>query len=1032
MSPGTASLRCVSWNIAGKYKLLQLQQLQQYLENFDIICFTETHRTQKGDVDFKNFKVYEFPDSQCNQEYPRGGACLLVKHQVKKFVKHVKLLMTDFIEIVFTNGSKLINLYIPPTDSVYYDEQYIELLCSLFIEADEEHTPIASMGDLNSRLGDLNDLDGNYTYANNVDSRVNENGRHLKQVLFSSSSALPLNNLNTTEQKFGGGFTFKRNEKKSQIDWCFVNDCMLPSIETFQVDTQCPLISDHYPIVTGMNICGDRSADLLIKAAIDLNHSTANHSKVPLISAENTNLSLLTNLMKIEGDKVTPENMTSNEIADFLYTNIHRFGKICKTPKPSSTVPNNIMDNSTVSSFHQLYQRKEEAKWKFVLESTDSKNLWNSINMKGEIKGNPETHLDVNELAEIHSNKSKIDPTQVYLKDITTDTTNAELDKDITETEIGEAVEKLKKSKTSDGIGVSTVKSILPVIMSMLVIFYNLIFKGGKEAYPSVWMNFVNAIAKKGRLLPPKFVRFITVMGMFEKIYQIILSSRLYSFLKVPFQQTAYQTGKGCNLHVMTIRLLKVLTKKTKQKLVIVFTDFEAAFDLVSRRLLFQKLVRIGVSAGMLTALIAIYEAGKSVVEHRGEYSDYLVLLAGVKQGAPPSGLLYIAYTMGLIDVYELRFKPEPLIGLLHLLMHADDILMLSTCHNTALEKVKCLIQYCKDNYIRLQITKCAIMCVNGSKEDEMVSLNIDDLVLGSTVCEVYLGSAITNSNKLSDDVNADIKLRQVGVVKYFAFLRNNVHAPVPVKLKVLDVCLLMSLLYNSETWADSKFQKLETVYRRMLKSILGVGMTTCTELLYIELGVLSLQTRVLVKQWSFWKKVLEMGRENPIIQVIELARHYNLKEVRHYDNLLEMYSSAEEIVSNFFDKIRTAIRQKAENGRSKYATYLEINPNLETPAIYNNLYDRNQVSMVAKLRLSSHNLNVEMGRRTGLSREERLCHCGDEVETEKHFLLECGLYHEIRERYNVINELSISKVLNDINYINYIKECINKRKTLT
>ena len=56
-------------------------------------------------------------------------------------------------------------------------------------------------------------------------------------------------------------------------------------------------------------------------------------------------------------------------------------------------------------------------------------------------------------------------------------------------------------------------------------------------------------------------------------------------------------------------------------------------------------------------------------------------------------------------------------------------------------------------------------MCVNGSKEDEMVSLNIDDLVLGSTACEVYLGSAITNSNKLSDDVNADIKLRQVGGV---------------------------------------------------------------------------------------------------------------------------------------------------------------------------------------------------------------------------------------------------------------------------
>ena len=215
-----------------------------------------------------------------------------------------------------------------------------------------------------------------------------------------------------------------------------------------------------------------------------------------------------------------------------------------------------------------------------------------------------------------------------------------------------------------------------------------------------------------------------------------------------------------------------------------------------------------------------------------------------------------------------------------------------------------------------------------------------------------------------------------------------------------------------------------------MLKSILGVGMTTCTELLYIELGVLSLQARVTLKQWNFWKKVLEMGRENPIIQVIELGRQYNLKEVRHYDDLVEMYSSPEEIVSKFFDKVRTSIRQKAENGRSKYATYLEINPELEPPIIYNKLFNKNQVSMVAKLRLSSHNLNVEMGRRTGLSREQRLCHCGVDVETEKHFLLDCGLYHEIREKYDVSNDLSVSRLLNDVNYVSYIKECMDTRKT--
>ena len=82
-------------------------------------------------------------------------------------------------------------------------------------------------------------------------------------------------------------------------------------------------------------------------------------------------------------------------------------------------------------------------------------------------------------------------------------------------------------------------------------------------------------------------------------------------------------------------------------------------------------------------------------------------------------------------------------------------------------------MQYCVDNFIRLQITKCAIMCVNGDDDDEL-SLQIDNLTLNNTECEVYLGSSITKSTKLVDDVNADIKLRQISIVKYFAFLRNN------------------------------------------------------------------------------------------------------------------------------------------------------------------------------------------------------------------------------------------------------------------
>ena len=162
--PGNVSLQCVSWNIAGKYELFSLKQLQLYIERYDIICLTETHATQSGSVNFPNYKVFEFPDYNCNHEYPRGGICLLVKHEIKNYIKSVSLLMTDFVEIVFTNDLRLINLYIPPVDSAYYDEQYIELLCSMFVEADIEKRSLISMGDLNVRLGNLNSISNDYTF----------------------------------------------------------------------------------------------------------------------------------------------------------------------------------------------------------------------------------------------------------------------------------------------------------------------------------------------------------------------------------------------------------------------------------------------------------------------------------------------------------------------------------------------------------------------------------------------------------------------------------------------------------------------------------------------------------------------------------------------------------------------------------------------------------------------------------------------------------------------------------------------------
>ena len=173
---------------------------------------------------------------------------------------------------------------------------------------------------------------------------------------------------------------------------------------------------------------------------------------------------------------------------------------------------------------------------------------------------------------------------------------------------------------------------------------------------------------------------------------------------------------------------------------------------------------------------------------------------------------------------------------------------------------------------------------------------------------------------------------------------------------------------------------------------------------------------------------MLELNENEPLVYVVNLCKQYKIKEVAHYERLMERYESVDEIASEFLDKIKSSIRRKAENGRTKYATYITVNPLLETPSVYSSIYGHKNVSMVAKLRTSAHNLQIEMGRRTKTAKENRKCHCGD-VEDEKHFLTQCPGYENVRRKHQVDASTSWCNVLGNGMYAEYIKELYEARK---
>ena len=89
---------------------------------------------------------------------------------------------------------------------------------------------------------------------------------------------------------------------------------------------------------------------------------------------------------------------------------------------------------------------------------------------------------------------------------------------------------------------------------------------------------------------------------------------------------------------------------------------------------------------------------------------------------------------------------------------------------------------------------------------------------------------------------------------------------------------------------------------------------------------------------------------------------------------------------------------------QNKLQCYLDLNREYTVSSYLSTVTDEKLRKTLTMYRLSDHKLAIETGRhrQTWLPREDRLCQlCPQrEVETEQHFLLQCGTYEDLRTKF--------------------------------
>ena len=487
-------------------------------------------------------------------------------------------------------------------------------------------------------------------------------------------------------------------------------------------------------------------------------------------------------------------------------------------------------------------------------------------------------------------------------------------------------------------------------------------------------------------------------MDSLAKIYDRILCKRLELWFKPDREQAGAQKGRSCTEWIVCLRLLMDYALFRKVKLYVAFIDFSKAYDRVPRSGLIRALRALGCGVVMLCALAAMYENTQLVLG-----AAIISVTFGVRQGSPSSCFLFTLYVNPLIRGLKLKCGVDGFLGSLHCLLLMDDTIILSTTRDGLLKKLNILSEFCQHSGMQISVKKTKFMVVNGDNQDR------EDIAIGPLIikhCDfyVYLGGVFSCTGKLKPALEKHCEEKFCHVLKFVSFVSKNSMFPFAVKRMVLNAALLSSILYSCESWLCNNLKPVQLMYISAIKALLGVRRTTANDLCLIELGLPSISGFVKDAQFKYFKKTLASRRgmiDDPFMFVFRLCDDANTPCARYLRNITESGG-------NFVENDLRYLKEKTRGSmRSKFVTYLELNPELSVHNMYLSHVNELDRIKASRLRLSSHNLAIETCRWARLDREERLCSCGL-IQTETHVICACPFTEHLRNHFNLdYSELS-------------------------
>lgn len=496
------------------------------------------------------------------------------------------------------------------------------------------------------------------------------------------------------------------------------------------------------------------------------------------------------------------------------------------------------------------------------------------------------------------------------------------------------------------------------------------------------------------------------------------------------------------------------------KKLYSAFIDFKKAFDFVVRDVLWYKLIQSGVRGKILDVIQSMYRNIKSRVKYDNNLSNEFSSHLGVRQGECLSPFLFSMYLNDLENEYIQKGVDGFDTGMLklYLLLYADDIVIFSNTSEGLQNGLDVLSEYCSKWKLTVNIDKTKIMVFRkGGSLPRNLSFTYDGENIEIVSKFVYLGITFSTGGSFNETHKTLSGQALKAIFKLNQYLYNFTDLSTKHILELFDKLVWPILCYGGQVWGFSKPVQQERVHLQFCKKLLGVKKSTQNDFIYGDLGRVSIQTYITQSIINYWFKILESEQTKYIKNAYKLM----MTDLENKPNNINWASKVRDLLStlgfyevwlnqgvgnkgNFLTELKLRLNDnfiQSWNSRiseSSRANFYSLFSNFNFQLYLDTVKVKKFRIAFSKLRLSSHRLEIEVGRWAKPNRtpiDQRKCHSCNKLEDEFHFLLECNLYIEIRKQYikryywNRPNMIKLKELMSSNNKKVLLNLCIFTQK---